>query len=58
MPQMSPLLWVPLMLFNLLMLYILISSIHYACAPSHYIKKSSSSLVDKIEIINKWKFLF
>nr|DAC76886.1 TPA_asm: ATP synthase F0 subunit 8 [Pseudomyrmex dendroicus] len=57
MPQMSPLLWVPILMFNLFMILIIIMYIHFSFC-STKIKPKSTSPISNYMKNKKWIFLF
>nr|DAC76834.1 TPA_asm: ATP synthase F0 subunit 8 [Pseudomyrmex peperi] len=69
MPQMSPLMWLPLLFMNLTILYMIMTSVHY-CMPNEYmtsymsplqnssILNNDSQMKFKNYTHNKWLYLF
>nr|DAC76821.1 TPA_asm: ATP synthase F0 subunit 8 [Pseudomyrmex particeps] len=65
MPQMAPLMWLPLLISNLMMLYLIIASVHHSPFLTSMInmninnsyKYKMNHLLFK-KYVNKWKFMF
>nr|DAC76912.1 TPA_asm: ATP synthase F0 subunit 8 [Pseudomyrmex concolor] len=59
MPQMSPLMWLPMLLMNFLLMYMMVTYMHYLVTPAYYESYSMSKkklLPHHKEI--KWAFKF
>nr|DAC76808.1 TPA_asm: ATP synthase F0 subunit 8 [Pseudomyrmex pallidus] len=58
MPQMSPLMWVMILIVNLFLMYILITHTHYLPYPPNPKFKENTMSPTMMKLENKWNFKF